>query len=497
MDRYLAGKLSALACACLLSPLLAAQVFNAAPVAPTARLSLVSGAVEVQLPRVSAWQPAMTATPLQPGESLRTLESGRVEILLPGGSALRLIPGSQFQFTGDTSASVVSGTVFATLRKPDGDFSLSVGPHVLNLHDGFSGRIDAGKIMIVTVLAGKAELVTGKHKAQLESNHVATLRGSSLSLSALDAPPDPWTVWSKERDASLAAGLHNGVEPASLADYVNWYGQAPNQPSFAQGTGLTYAGAASCPWTVVNGDYQGWCWSEQQGWFLPVQPVNPAPQSASDANQAALMSQNASWADLGGWGTADPFFGPPCFIVNGLVQPFCLNSDAFGGFGFEGFGAFSTPIIVYEFVPTQPAGSGVRNARLGLPNPRQLGRHFEPVGKARFGETGLRRLAPPPRGEVSPAAQVGFRAASRTAWAQEGVRASHTRIGRDFSFATRNSAPAGFRASSASNFSSGGLGVRAANIGAGAAGGGFHGAGAVSASVSSGTRSASVGRTPH
>lgn len=466
-----------------------------------ARLSLVTGAVEVQLPHSSTWQPAMSGAPLEAGSSLRTLDSGRAEFLLPGGSALRLIPGTQLLWSGlDNSdhnhavaATLLSGTVFVTWRQPGSDFNLAFGPHALGLRQGSSARVDAGKISVVTVLDGKANLLAGKHTTRLESGQQAALRGSNLSLtsSSLNLPPDPWTEWSKNRDASLAAGLHNGVEPASLADYVNWYGQVGTQPSFAQGTGLTYAGTATCPWTVVNGDYQGWCWSEPQGWFLPVQPINPAPQSSASVNEAAMMSQNASWAGMGGWGSADAFFGPPCFIVNGLVEPFCLSDPFNPFFGFDGLGG--SPLIVYEFVPVLPVGSGVRNARLGLPNPRQLGRHFDPVAKPRPTEAGLRRLAPPPRAPLSSGtAEIGFRTASRAGWTQEGVRASHTRIGRNVAATARNSAVTNFRSggSSVASFSSASLGVRGAM-------GGAASLGMRSSGVSSGARAGSIGRTPH
>ncbi|MGH9520776.1 MAG: FecR domain-containing protein, partial [Terriglobales bacterium] len=408
-----------------------------------ARFSFVSGAVELKLRQAKSWQPAMIGAPLEAGASIQTLESGRAEILLAGGATVRLIPGSQLALSAlDSSAAqvqLIAGTLFVTMRKPDSPrLQLRVGTEEVTVGNDFAGRVDAGSLILVTTYAGKAELIHGRQSTQVDHGQVATVRGSKLTIGVPSGPADPWTTWSRGRDAVYADALHNGVQPASLADYANWYAQSATQPAFAQGTGLTYAESANCPWTVTNGDYQGWCWSEKDGWMLPVQPVDPAPVSPSAANEASLMSQNASWAGMGGWGSADPFFGPPCFIVSGLVQPFCLNQP----FGFGEMAWFDSPIVEYVYVPVAPVASGFRNARLGVPR-RDLGRRFDPVGNGV--SSGLHRLGPPPRLQIGSALaarmvagrEAGFRAAASRTWANEGIRASHTQIGRKQSFGMR------------------------------------------------------------
>lgn len=469
---------------------------------PFARVSFVSGAVELKLPQAAAWQPAMIGAPIEAGYSLRTLDSGRAEILLAGGATLRLIPGSQVSLTAadasDVQTQLITGTLFATLPKSDSPrLQINVGSEAITARDDFSGRVDVAPLVVVTDFAGKAELVHGRKDARLEPDQIATLRGSNVTIAAVAAPADPWTTWSRGRDAVYADALRNGVEPASLADYANWYAQSATQPAYAQGTGLTYAGTASCPWTVTNGDYQGWCWSEKDGWVLPVQPVNPAPVSPSAANEASLMSQNASWAGMGSWGVSDAFFGPPCFQVNGLVQPFCLDNP----FGWGDSAFFDSPIIEYLYLPAASPGTGFRNARNGVPR-RQLGRRFDPVGKVTT--TGLRRLGPPPRPQFGTALSARMtagiaaqlRAPISRAWANEGIRASHTRIGRDESFAARSEGSAAFRsAAPAASFSSGNLGVSAPRMNAG--GTGIRAGGAIGGGASAGARSGNIGRTPH
>ncbi|MGH9394457.1 MAG: FecR domain-containing protein, partial [Terriglobales bacterium] len=149
------------------------------------RLSLVVGAVEMSLPGAAParWTPAMLNAPVIQGERLRTLASGRAEVQLENGSTLRLIPGSELDFTqlaqdgrGEflTRARLAAGTAFVTLRKPDSKGFALVLPNEqsIALEGDGSFRADAADL---AVYDGKAKLQAGSRELTLDKNHQIAL----------------------------------------------------------------------------------------------------------------------------------------------------------------------------------------------------------------------------------------------------------------------------------------------------------------------------------
>ncbi|HET9784724.1 MAG TPA: FecR domain-containing protein, partial [Terriglobales bacterium] len=171
------------------------------------RLSLVVGAVEVNLPDGHGWRPAMLNLPLVESEQVRTLDSGRAEIQFEGGSTLRLIPDSTVTLTrlrgsdnGEfrTTAALTAGTAFASLRKSDArDF-------VLQLPGGQQLRPD-GAVAWRASGNGAVQVLDGELRQQ-------SAGGGEESLRAAAHPPaaDPWTQWSQERDQYYAKAFHAG-----------------------------------------------------------------------------------------------------------------------------------------------------------------------------------------------------------------------------------------------------------------------------------------------
>ncbi|HUX66194.1 MAG TPA: FecR domain-containing protein [Terriglobales bacterium] len=401
------------------------------------RFSLVTGAVEVQLSGEHQWHPALLDGPVVAGERVRTLGSGRAEIELEHGSTLRLIPNSQLSFPtlalSDqgvfvTTAQVQAGTAFATLRKEDGQrFQLLLPPGASVVAEGDASlRADAAA---VTVLAGRARVREGAQELALKKNQQAELAPTLRATYAGAA--DPWTRWSRTRDAYYEAALHHGVEPGSLSTYVNWGAAAPPMPTYT-GTGLSYVGTRGCPWTANSGDYRGWCWSQAQGWYLPAQAVvadASVAASASDVGQTNSVLQGSVQPD-GSLGSNWGMLAMPAMVLNtdcGVAYIFAGQSltDPFEGCAYPGGYSLG-------YLDAQGYGSNYYNmgsgggalavvapsAATGLKRggPRMPGQRFLPVGPAAGG-----RLGPPPvasaRTELRPpsggiqSSRLGFRSA--------------------------------------------------------------------------------------
>jgi hypothetical protein len=248
------------------------------------RLSLVVGAVEVNLPDGHGWRPAMLNLPLVEGEQVRTLDSGRVEMQFEGGSTLRLIPDSMVALTrlrssdnGEfrTTAALTAGTAFITLRKSDArDFVLQLPSGQRLLPDGATAWRASDD--------GAVQVLEGKLRQQNPG-------GGEASLQAAAHPPaDPWTQWSRNRDQFYDKAFHAGAKQDDAVTLVNWWAQMGTPMPRYNGTGLSYTGDAACPWTEASGDYKGWCWTSSRGWFLPTAPPTvkvAAARSASDIRQ--------------------------------------------------------------------------------------------------------------------------------------------------------------------------------------------------------------------
>jgi hypothetical protein len=361
------------------------------------RLSLVVGAVEVNLPDGHGWRPAMLNLPLVEGEQVRTLDSGRAEIQFEGGSTLRLIPDSTVAMTRlvtsdsgvfRTTARLEAGTAFLTLRKSDAkDFALLTA-------DGQSLQPDGAAAFRVSG-AGAVQVLDGKLKQRGAA-------GGEQTLAPVAAAPaaDPWTQWSQERDKYYALAFHAGVGGNAAATLVNWWAKTGAAMPSYDGVGLTYTADSACPWTESSGDYKGWCWTDNRGWFRPATPpvvTAAAAQSASDVSQTngVLHSTlHATVAQAGGFGFAncpDPALMQYGWnLCSGMGMTSSFMDPALLSFSESQDGGGYIPLTVTTANTVRPVHRG--------PHPsRRLGNDGEP-SQAR-----LQRLGPPPRPRASTA----------------------------------------------------------------------------------------------
>ncbi len=445
------------------------------------RLSLVTGAVQMNLPDGQGWRPALLNAPLAAGEQLRTLGSGRAEIQFEHGSTLRLIPDSTVTLTRlersdsgtpETTVKLDQGVVFATLRKGDDEaFRLLVtdaaGRQIEATPDGpVALRLAASDVQVYT---GKARLTRAGGVVSLDKQQQVALSGAALAPMRIASPADPWTRWSLNRDSYYEVAFKHGVEPGSLTPAVNWSGQLPPMPTYT-GTGLAYLANSSCTWTQISGDYQGWCWTADRGWFRPDAAPTPNPAASAGASdthqtQGQLISTARpvnSWGNLNFYGG---MLGGP-MIGGGFGGPiysgtFCDPFSGMGDLGLDagfGCGAWQNGyaggnngvLIVYLTAPPvrrphrPPVGSGGLRRVIGSGNtPRRAAAvtqlHPPPASSpanARFARRGF-------GGMRAPLSRVGLETGTRFGGPGVPARSSFS--------APRMSA---FRGSSSGGFSS-------------------------------------------
>jgi len=363
------------------------------------QLSLVSGAVQVSVPGKSSgnaspggWAPALLNAPVIQGEHIRTLASGRVEIQFEHGSTLRLIPGSEVGLTqlarsdkNDllTTARLISGTAFVTLRKDDSKAFTFLLPNEDSVRVDGSAAFRADNAL-VSVFSGKAQVHSAGRVLTLDKNEqIAVAPQLSQEAAALAGTPDPWTEWSRKRDDYYNRAFQQGIEAGGLTTAVNWWdtdGQA--MPDYTA-IGLTYDASADCQWSMARGDYAGWCWSPSNGWYLPASAI---AQVATVAN-----AQQAVYFANGGYGMPGFGFGG-CGFSGFASYGWDPMLDGFGGCGYSDFGYFGLLGQPTVIVANGGGGTGVPN---GIRGAHHTGLRVGPGPHPKFRTAG-NRLAPPP-----------------------------------------------------------------------------------------------------
>ena len=365
-------------------------------------LSLVAGAAQVSVPGKpganavpGGWAPALLNAPVIQGEHIRTLASGRVEIQFEHGSTLRLIPGSEVGITqlgrsdrNDliTTARLISGTAFVTLRKDDSKaFTFLLPNEDSVLVDGSAAyRADNS---LVSVFSGKAQVRSEDRTLTVDKNQqIAVAPHLSQETAALAGTPDPWTDWSRKRDDYYNRAFQQGIEDGGLTTAVNWWDTDGRAMPDYTAIGLTYDASADCQWSMSRGDYAGWCWSPSNGWYLPA---NAIAQAATGANQQQLQQVYFSG---GGYGMPGFFGFGGCGFGGFPSYGWDPMFDGFGGCGFSNFGYsnfYGQPTVIVN------GGGGVPTQSNGLRGVRRPGPRIGPGPHTKFRTAG-NHLAPPP-----------------------------------------------------------------------------------------------------
>ena len=156
------------------------------------RLSEVQGTVQIDRATGDGFDKAFINLPVIEGSRLKTGKDGRAEVEFEDGSALRLAPGSEVDFTrlalGDdgqklSTVQLVSGTVYANLRpkksgeKAGDQFALNFAHESVTVAGAAHFRLEldgAGKATLA-VFKGKVSATSPSGEFEVAEKHSATM----------------------------------------------------------------------------------------------------------------------------------------------------------------------------------------------------------------------------------------------------------------------------------------------------------------------------------
>ena len=314
-----------------------------------ARLGYVSGDVSYSRgDDPDYWQPAEPNTPMVSGDGVYTGDDGRLELHLPGGMRMHLVPRTQLtalDLTNDTvQFAVDSGTVLVRLPRfaEDQVYEIDTPNAAITLDRSGDYRVDVDPDgpTRVRVRAGRATVAAGGGQVGIGAGHEIVLEGTDAPhYEVVGLPPrDSWDHWSEERDRELSRASSYryvnsdvaGVEDLDTYGHWRWIpnhgwcwsprdvevGWAPYRVGrwvWQDPWGWTWV--SSEPWGWAPYHYGRWVvWSGRWYWVPagPQAPVSYAPALVAFTGGGPGWSVSVGFASGGfvGWfplAPADPF----------------------------------------------------------------------------------------------------------------------------------------------------------------------------------------------
>src|SRR6202162_2184885 len=156
------------------------------------RLSQVQGTVQIDRAAGDGFDKAFINLPVIEGSKLKTGKDGRVQVEFEDGSALRLAPDSEVDFTrlalGDdgqklSAVQLVSGTVYANLHskksgeKAGNQFTMNFGRESVTVAGAahFRGELDGTSKATLAVFKGKVSATSPSGEFEVAEKHSATI----------------------------------------------------------------------------------------------------------------------------------------------------------------------------------------------------------------------------------------------------------------------------------------------------------------------------------
>jgi hypothetical protein len=289
------------------------------------RLSEVQGTVQIDRATGDGFDKAFINLPVIEGSKLKTGKDGRAEVEFEDGSALRLAPDSEVDFTrlglGDdgqklSTVQLISGTVYANLRpqkadKKTGDqFQLNFARESITMSEAAHFRVElADATAVVAVFKGKVSATSPAGQVQVAEKHSATVdlakdelaKDASTNADAVkkdafviakkveDEPSDSWDHQQTDyhdRYASSGGSSINSPYGYGMSD-LNYYGNfmalpgygnvwqpyfiGANWSPFQDGAWAFYPGAgymwvSGYPWGWMPYNYGNWAFVPGYGW---------------------------------------------------------------------------------------------------------------------------------------------------------------------------------------------------------------------------------------
>jgi hypothetical protein len=292
------------------------------------RLSEVQGSVQMDRGTGDGFDKTFLNMPVVEGSRLKTGDDGRAEVEFEDGSALRVVPNSEVEFTrlslgadGQklSTMQLAAGTAYINYRGTKSDeFTLNFGRESVTLTEQSHFRVDLGNDQATLAVFKGSLNVSGqsgpfavdqKHSAtfDINSDRYDVAKGYGLS------PYDDWDKQQSEyHDRYSASNSYRSSSPYAygMSD-LNYYGSYMSVPGygmvwqpyfldaswspFQDGGWVYYPGAgymwvSSYPWGWMPYRYGNWAfvpgfgWVWQPGywntWYAVPRVVNPPRRTA-------------------------------------------------------------------------------------------------------------------------------------------------------------------------------------------------------------------------
>jgi hypothetical protein len=288
------------------------------------RLSEVQGSVQIDRAAGEGFEKAFLNLPVIEGARLRTGDDGRAEVEFEDGSALRIVPDSEVEFTrlalGDDGAKLNavqldSGVAYLNVHAKKGDqFALHFAQESVTVPEFAHFRVDLKAAQpTLSVFKGEVKGAGPAGEFELAAKHSATFDPASNDAFTLakSYEQDPYDAWDREQsdyhDRYATNRTHDLSSPYGygLSD-LNYYGNylmvpgygwawqpylaGANWSPFQDGAwawypGFGYMWVSGYPWGWMPYRYGNWLfvpgfgWVWQPGswntWFAIPRFVNP------------------------------------------------------------------------------------------------------------------------------------------------------------------------------------------------------------------------------
>jgi FecR protein len=295
------------------------------------RLSEVEGTVQIDRAAGDGFDKAFINLPVIEGCKLKTGKDSRAEVEFEDGSALRLAPDSEVDFTrlalGDdgqkrNTVQLVSGTVYANLRlknasskeKAGDQFQLNFAHESVTVSEAAHFRVElADARATVAVFKGKLSATSPSGQLEIAEKHSATIELAKVDLENDDPAKkdtfaitknyeaDPSDAWDRQqtdyhdRYASAGGSSINSPYGYGMSD-LNYYGNFMTVPGYGNvwqpyfiGTnwspfqdggwafypGAGYMWVSGYPWGWMPYNYGNWAFAPGFGWVWQPGYYNP------------------------------------------------------------------------------------------------------------------------------------------------------------------------------------------------------------------------------
>lgn len=294
------------------------------------RLSEVQGTVQIDRAAGDRFDKAFINLPVIEGSRLKTGKDGRAEVEFEDGSALRLAPDSEVDFTrlalGDdgqklSTVQLVSGTVYANLHskksgeKAGDQFTLNFAREAVTVAGAahFRVELDGTSKATLAVFKGKVSATSPSGEFEVAEKHSATIdvakddpangdpAGKDTFVIAKNYEVEPSDAWDRQQtdyhDRYASAGGSGISSPYGygMSD-LNYYGSFMNvagygsvwQPYFIDAAwspfqdggwafypGAGYMWVSGYPWGWMPYNYGNWAFIPGFGWVWEPGYYNP------------------------------------------------------------------------------------------------------------------------------------------------------------------------------------------------------------------------------